>query len=117
MQIHNEGPRLSWYLAVIEELIIGNDGLVRAAIIRTSTGHTNRPIVKLYPLEVTSAETTVISHSQRVDRNTEEEGSALTLEKRPLRTAAGRVKCQMSEWIQAIRAPQRMSEIPLTVNN
>ena len=81
VQIHDDGPRLSWRLAVIEELITGNDGLVRAAIVRTSAGRTNRPIVKPYPLEVTSVETTVIPNSQPVDRNTEEEGSAPTLEK------------------------------------
>jgi len=33
--IHNEGPRLDWKLAVVEELIVGGDGLVRAANIRT----------------------------------------------------------------------------------
>ena len=52
--VHNEGPRLDWRLAVVEKLIVGGDGLIRAANIRTSTGRTNRPIVKLYPLEVNS---------------------------------------------------------------
>ena len=75
---------MSWRLAVIEELITENDRLVRAAIIQTSTCHTNRTIVKLYPLEVTSVETTVIPNSQPVDRNAEEEGSTPILEKRPL---------------------------------
>ena len=41
-------------MAVMEELIIGGDGLVHAANIRTCNGKTNRLIVKLYPLEVTS---------------------------------------------------------------
>ena len=49
---YDEGPRSSWKLALIEDLIRGGDGLVRAAHIRTSTGHTNRPVSKLYPLEV-----------------------------------------------------------------
>ena len=48
-------PRSSWKLAVIEELIRGGDGLVRAAHIRTSTRYTNRPVSKLYPLEVTAS--------------------------------------------------------------
>ena len=48
VQIHDKGPRLSWHLAVIEESITGNDGLVRVAIIRTSTGHINHPVIKLY---------------------------------------------------------------------
>jgi len=44
MQLHDEGPRLNWHLAVIEELITGK---VRATSICTSIGQTNRPIVKL----------------------------------------------------------------------
>ena len=39
---------------VIEKLIIGNNGLVRAVNVRTANGRTNRPIVRLYPLEVTA---------------------------------------------------------------
>ena len=50
-----EGPRSSWKLAAIEDLITGGDGLVRAAHIRTSTGYINRPVLKLYPLEVTAS--------------------------------------------------------------
>ena len=105
VQIHDEGPRLSWRLAIIEELITGNDGLVRAANIRTSTGRTNRPIVKLYPLEVTSVETSASPTAQPVDRHPEEENLTPTSEKRPVRAAAGRARRRMSEWIQAIRAP------------
>ena len=52
--VHNEGPRLDWRLAVVEELIVGGNGLIRTANIRMSTGRTNRPIVKLYLLEVNS---------------------------------------------------------------
>ena len=51
VQIHDETPRSRWKLAVVEELIQGKDGLTRAAKIRTNNGVTNRPIVKLYPLE------------------------------------------------------------------
>ncbi|KAH3730737.1 hypothetical protein DPMN_056730 [Dreissena polymorpha] len=39
-------------LAVVDELLTGNDGLTRAARLRTSSRITIRPIVKLYPLEV-----------------------------------------------------------------
>ncbi|XP_053403136.1 uncharacterized protein LOC123560655 [Mercenaria mercenaria] len=52
VQIHDESPRSQWKLAVVQELIYGNDGYTRAAKIRTSNGITNRPIVKLYPLEM-----------------------------------------------------------------
>lgn len=50
--IHDEGPRLKCRLAVVQELQCGNDNLVRSATIRTANGVTNRPISKLYPLEV-----------------------------------------------------------------
>jgi hypothetical protein len=49
-------PRLQWNLARVEELITGNDGLVRAARIRNTKGLTTRAIVKLYPLEIPEAE-------------------------------------------------------------
>ena len=49
--IHNKGPRLDWKLAVVKELIVGGDGLVRAANIRTSNGKTN-----LFLLEVSSSD-------------------------------------------------------------
>ena len=38
--------------SVVEELIKGLDGIARAAKIRTSTERTNRPILKLFPLEL-----------------------------------------------------------------
>ncbi|XP_053400768.1 uncharacterized protein LOC123558691 [Mercenaria mercenaria] len=52
VQIHDDGPRTRWKLAVVTELIHGNDGLVRSVVIKSEDGITNRPITKLYPLEV-----------------------------------------------------------------
>ena len=52
--VHDDKPRYSWKLAIIDELIRRNDGLVRAANIRSKTGTTNRPITKLHPLEITA---------------------------------------------------------------
>ena len=54
--IQDDTPRIGWRLAVIEELIEGKDGLVRAPHIRIAQGRTNRPISKLCPLEVSSDE-------------------------------------------------------------
>ena len=51
--VHDESPRLTWKLAVVTELIRGNDGHVRAARIRMKNTETTRSLVKLYPLEVT----------------------------------------------------------------
>ena len=55
VMVHDNTSRMQWKLAVVEELIRGNDGFVRAAHIRTDNYRTTRPIVKLYPLEVTSS--------------------------------------------------------------
>jgi len=59
--VHDEGPQIQWRLAVIEKLNKGGDGMTRSADIRTSSGRTNRPIVKLYPPEVTSNDTEPVS--------------------------------------------------------
>ena len=50
--IHDNSPRASWKVAVIENLIKGSDGYVQASEVRTSSVRTNRPIYKLYPLEI-----------------------------------------------------------------
>ncbi|XP_045022891.1 uncharacterized protein LOC123466814 [Daphnia magna] len=52
--VHNEGPRIDWKLAVIDSLITSPDEEIRAANIHTAKGKTNRPVSKLYPLEVTA---------------------------------------------------------------
>ena len=60
--IHDDTPQIQWRLGVIEHLNKGKDGLARSANVRTSTGQTNRPIAKLYPLEVTAAELPRATH-------------------------------------------------------
>ena len=45
--IHDDKPWLNWKLALIEEMIEGNDGVVSAANVRTSSHTISRPIVKL----------------------------------------------------------------------
>ncbi|VDI65474.1 Hypothetical predicted protein [Mytilus galloprovincialis] len=52
VQVHDDKPRIKWKTAVVEEVVTGNDGLLRLAIIRTNSGRTSCPIVKLYPLEI-----------------------------------------------------------------
>ena len=54
--VHDEKPRMQWKLALVDELIKGGDDLVRAAHIRIGRYRTTRPIVKLYPLEVSSSD-------------------------------------------------------------
>jgi len=52
--IYDDTPLITWRLAVIKDTIVGEDGLIRAASIRTSMRRTNHPITKLYPLELTA---------------------------------------------------------------
>ncbi|XP_071176258.1 uncharacterized protein [Mytilus edulis] len=54
VQVHNDTNRIMWKLAVVQDLVRGKDGLIRSAVIKTDTGITNRPIVKLYQLEIRS---------------------------------------------------------------
>ncbi|XP_074657312.1 uncharacterized protein LOC141910517 [Tubulanus polymorphus] len=53
--IHDDNvPRLKWKLGIIEHLHKSTDGLVRSATVKTANGVTNRPISKLFPLEIES---------------------------------------------------------------
>ena len=54
--IHDEGPRAKWKLGKICELYQGEDGAIRVVQLKTSLGLINRPVVKLYPLELRSVE-------------------------------------------------------------
>jgi len=69
--VHKDNkPRLQWRLAIIEELIKGNDGQVRAAHITTSTHTTTRPVAKLYPLEVQDGKKSDASAPEDVELST-----------------------------------------------
>ena len=97
-----------WKLAVVESLVAGNDGLVRSANIRTKNGITNRPVLKLYPLEVTSDATNM--RSQVVNEPDNQEGliinpSGLHIDNRPKRRAAEQARKQIRDWARCIRAP------------
>jgi hypothetical protein len=63
VQIHDERPRTNWKLGLVKELVRGKDGLVRSVRIKTRTGETTRPIVKLYPLEISADDTTASASS------------------------------------------------------
>jgi hypothetical protein len=56
VQIHDDGPRCRWKLAVVVDVVAESDGHVCEAKARISNGlYTIRPIAKLYPPEVKSA--------------------------------------------------------------
>ena len=109
--MHDDTPHINWCLAVVEDTMAGEDGLIRAAYIRTSTGRTNCPISKLYPLEVTAADPLLRQHSSSQDTNTLDGGDQTmqqeenTTERRPARKAALRCRQQVREWTQTLCGP------------
>ena len=103
--VHDDKLRLNWRLAVVEDLIEGKDGLVRAAHIRMDKLKTTRPIVKLYPLEVTDAPTleditgdSKVSQFKSVDKP--------ETVQRVQRKAAVIAYDKLAEWTRALRAPE-----------
>ena len=52
VQIHDKQTRTFWKIAIIKQLITGNQELVRTAKLKIQHGKTTRPIGKLYLLEV-----------------------------------------------------------------
>ena len=64
VQIHDDAPRSQWKLGVIDGLNRGNDGYIRSVTVRTASDRTNRPIARLYPLEVSADECSVSGISE-----------------------------------------------------
>ena len=101
--VHDDTPRITWKLAVIEELIMGKDGLVRAANIRTAHGRTNRPIARLIPLEVSSDGATTSSDQENCTVNKEADNP--TGASRPQRMAAQKARAKMKKWTTELGGP------------
>ena len=99
--VHDDCPRINWKMAVVENLVKGNDGLVRSVSIRTKNGATNRPVSKLYPLELSDASTATQGVGGREDYTT---GISSTSD-RPHRNAAQRARQRLAKWTEIIRAP------------
>ena len=114
MTIHDDGPRLKWHLAVVQELQRGNDNLVRSAIIRTANGVTNRPISKLYPLEV-NVGTNVLRGEPQVAGNDDDDDVSdaspqqdvkTSIPSCPPRLAAVKARTRVAEWNKVLRGPE-----------
>jgi len=65
--VHDDGPRAKWRLAVIEDVVTSHYKLIRSVSICTSTGMTNRPISRLYPLEASSTSDPEQTHQDVAD--------------------------------------------------
>lgn len=91
--------RINWPLAKIESLVYGKDGLVRSAQIKTKFGTTNRPIARLYPLEVCSAEPHQVKPSiAQAPETTDTVTSEINAPKaRPTRKASEKAKVKIKQ--------------------
>ena len=67
-------PRHRWEIGVIQALILGHDHLYRAAVVRTSKGHTTRSLVKLVPVELNTSNT-VIDNTKDTNDNADSDVS------------------------------------------
>ena len=110
MKVHSTS--IQWRLAVIEDLIHGGDGLMRAANIRTSTGLTNRPIVRLIPLEVFAqdkygARSGLSCEEKSLNSTCDGQVDATTkiAEPRPVRNSAKKAWNRMAQWTNILSAP------------
>ena len=88
-------PRCQWKLACIERLIPGRDKVVRAAYLRLSNGsHLNRPLQKLYPLEVSESGGQIEINKKDASAHGTDMEKGLT---RPLRKAASKALKKIKE--------------------
>ena len=110
--VHHDIPRVHWKLAVIKKVVKGKDGLIRSAVIRTINGITNRPITKLYPMEITAAvptESVPQVEQDLIIDNGDEQDEMTRHSTVSTREATTRARERLSEWFQILGAPWRMS--------
>ncbi len=102
--IHGDSLRINWKYARVDSLIRSEDGVVRAVHLWTANGLTNRPISKLYPLEVRDK---IISPSKTSSV------SAETVQQLPPVSSnqTNKLPAQRKRRDAAIRAAERISAI------
>ena len=97
--VHEDNQkRLKWPLAIVTKVNKGNDGLVRSAEIRMKGGISNRPIVKLYPLEVTASLQDQEPETSDNDGHTDTNANR----GRPLRQAANKAGARIKQWAKLL---------------
>ena len=109
--VHDDVPRSRWQLAIIEELIKGLDGFTRAAKIRTKSGKTNRPIAKLYPLEVNSTSGTATTTDNVIPDDQVSSDVSTTNCPRVSRAAALKARERIKDWTNTLSvAPEDVKD-------
>jgi len=118
--VHDDIPCKTWHLAPVEDIISGEDGLIRDANIRTSTQIIKHPITKIYPLELTTMDPSAsytsspeqnpqdsLAHSHIVEEDID---TTIHVNRRPVHQSAFRGTEKILEWITTFCAPMEMSE-------
>ena len=108
--VHDDIPRAKWKMAVVEQLIQGKDGYTRAANIRHSMGKTNRPIAKLYPLELssTNSDSNEVQHATTNTATSDVVGQSSTdsiNSTRPTRNSATMARQKIANWTRMLLSP------------
>lgn len=99
--IHEDNhKRVHWPMGMVTSLRKGNDGLVRSAEVRMKDGTTNRPIAKLYPLEVSADLQDEADMPD--DKPTETHDDVRTDTRRPQRQAANRAGSIIKQWAKQL---------------
>ena len=75
------------------------DNMIRSVNIQITNSKTNRPIVRLYPLEVTSFDMVVVTAPAT---DTDTQNSTTSSASRPTREAAKRSRQKTREWVDLL---------------
>ena len=117
--IYDDTPRVRWKHAVVKEVIKGKDGLIRSVVIHTGNGITNRPITKLYPLELTVSvepESLLGVHmQQKIDEGDGDTDVTTQSLIQPIREAAIRAHQLLRNWTGILGVPSEDVEDDITI--
>ena len=102
--VHDEKqPRLLWRMSKVENLIKGEDNIIRGAVIRVQSGgrttNLKRPVQKLYPLELNLNTKTIRNEDDAVQHSESQVGDSGQPMKHPKRVAAQVARYQWREWM------------------
>ena len=98
-------------MAVIENLIKGKDEYVQTAEVRTSSRRINRPINRLYPLEISCERDDVVDAGTIKNEDDDQQCAddidecSTLMGERPIRSSAAKARLNISHWSKEILCP------------
>ena len=102
--VHEDVVKRSlWKMAVVTKLLPAQDGLTRAAEIRTKNTVTTRPVSKLYPLELSETPESTPVEPQPRDQPHKVLGPDVQNRARPVRRTAREASDKIKTWINIIK--------------